>query len=179
MLPSNWLDTSLAARRAADDGSGYVMHGCLEYSPSVSRSGSASAAGRMAGVPPSDAFRDDLIGEMKYLRALAISLSGSVSVGDDLTQETLLRAWSKSDQLHAGTILRAWLLTILRNIFYTNFRKRAREVQDGGRRVRESSRGLGRTGRPYRSARVSQSLGQASKSPTGSPHPRGRERSYL
>ena len=79
---------------------------------------------------PSDDFGDDLIAEIKHLRAFAISLSGSVSASDDLMQETLLRAWSKSAQFRDGTNLRAWLLTILRNIFYSSLRKRVREVQD-------------------------------------------------
>lgn len=79
---------------------------------------------------PSNKFREDLIAEMKNLRAFAISLSGSVSVADDLVQETLLRAWSKSDKFQPGTSLRAWLFTILRNIYYSNYRKRSREVQD-------------------------------------------------
>ncbi len=104
------------------------MHTCLEHSSTVFQSGSAT--GRMAGALPSDDFKTNLIAEIKYLRAFAISLSGSVSAGDDLVQETLLRAWSKHKQFQGGTNLKAWLLTILRNIFYTNFRKRAREVQD-------------------------------------------------
>jgi len=79
---------------------------------------------------PSNSFRDDLLAEIKNLRAFAISLSGSVSVADDLVQETLLRAWSKSDKFQPGTSLRAWLFTILRNIYYSNYRKRSREVQD-------------------------------------------------
>jgi RNA polymerase sigma-70 factor, ECF subfamily len=79
---------------------------------------------------PPNSFRDDLVGEIKNLRAFAISLSGSVSLADDLVQETLLRAWSKSDKFQPGTSLRAWLFTILRNIYYSNYRKRAREVQD-------------------------------------------------
>ncbi len=104
------------------------MHTCLEHSSTVFQSGSAT--GRMAGALPPDDFRNNLIAEIKYLRAFAISLSGSVSAGDDLVQETLLRAWSKSDQFRVGTNLTAWLLTILRNVFYSNFRKRAHEVQD-------------------------------------------------
>jgi len=92
---------------------------------------SRSAAGQTAGALPAHTFGDDLIAEIKHLRAFAISLSGSVSAGDDLVQETLLRARSKSDQFRVGTNLRAWLLTILRNIFYSTFRKRAREAQDG------------------------------------------------
>jgi len=79
---------------------------------------------------PSNRFKNDLVAEIKNLRAFAISLSGSVSLADDLVQETLLRAWSKSDKFQPGTSLRAWLFTILRNIYYSNYRKRAREVQD-------------------------------------------------
>ncbi len=78
--------------------------------------------------PPS--FREALLAEMSNLRAFAISLSGSVSMADDLVQETLLRAWSKSDKFQPGTSIRAWMFTILRNIYYSNYRKRAREVQD-------------------------------------------------
>ncbi|HKN29482.1 MAG TPA: sigma-70 family RNA polymerase sigma factor [Roseiarcus sp.] len=80
-------------------------------------------------MPPAS-FKDELVAEMSNLRAFAISLSGSVSLADDLVQETLLRAWSKSDKFQPGTSLRAWLFTILRNIYYSNYRKRAREVQD-------------------------------------------------
>ncbi len=79
---------------------------------------------------PPNSFKDELVAEIKNLRAFAISLSGSVALADDLVQETLLRAWSKSDKFQPGTSLRAWLFTILRNIYYSNYRKRAREVQD-------------------------------------------------
>ena len=80
-------------------------------------------------MPPAS-FKDELIAEMSTLRAFAISLSGSVSLADDLVQETLLRAWSKSDKFQPGTSLRAWLFTILRNFYYSSYRKQAREVQD-------------------------------------------------
>ena len=105
------------------------MHASLEHSTISFQS--RSAASRMAEALPSDDFRDGLIAEIKHLRAFAISLSGSVSAADDLLQEALLRAWKKSGQFRVGTNLRAWLLTILRNTFYSSYRKRAREVQDG------------------------------------------------
>ena len=79
---------------------------------------------------PSTSFKDELLAEIRNLRAFAISLSGSVSLADDLVQELLLRAWSNSEKFQPGTSLRAWLFTILRNIYYSNYRKRAREVQD-------------------------------------------------
>src|SRR5271165_3984259 len=98
------------------------MHASLEHpADSVPEGNTASGM---------NDFRDNLIAEIKHLRAFAISLSGSITAADDLVQETLLRAWSKSDQFRVGTNLRAWLLTILRNAFYSSFRKRALEVQD-------------------------------------------------
>src|SRR5271157_3955827 len=75
-------------------------------------------------------FKDDLVAEIPGLRAFAVSLCGSVTTADDLVQEALLRAWSNSDKFQPGTSLRAWLFTILRNIYYSQYRKRSREVQD-------------------------------------------------
>lgn len=42
-------------------------------------------------------------------------------------QETLVRAWGHLDSFAEGTNLRAWLFTILRNTYYTEWRKRRRE----------------------------------------------------
>ena len=80
-------------------------------------------------VPP-DSFRDALVAEVRSLRALATSLSGSASLGDDLVQETLLKAWSNAHKFKFGRDLAPWLFTILRNSYYSNYRKRSREVQD-------------------------------------------------
>jgi len=81
---------------------------------------------------PSDAdvFREGMIAEMPNLRAFAISLCGNVDRADDLVQETLLKAWSSADRFEAGTNLRAWLFTILRNTYFSIHRRRGREVQD-------------------------------------------------
>jgi RNA polymerase sigma-70 factor, ECF subfamily len=49
---------------------------------------------------------------------------------DDLVQDTLLKAWSHSDSFTEGTNIRAWLFTILRNTYFSFYRKRGREVQD-------------------------------------------------
>jgi RNA polymerase sigma-70 factor (ECF subfamily) len=77
-----------------------------------------------------DSFKGDIVAEIPNLRAFAASLSGSVTLADDLVQDTLLRAWSNSDKFQPGTNLRAWLFTILRNTYYSHYRKRSREVQD-------------------------------------------------
>ncbi len=45
-------------------------------------------------------------------------------------QDTIVKAWSNFDKFTAGTDLRAWLFTILRNTFFSSKRKRKREVAD-------------------------------------------------
>jgi len=77
-----------------------------------------------------DATQQELLRAVPHLRAFAISLSGSVDRADDLVQETLLRALANIDRFHPGTCLQAWLFTILRNLFHTEFRRRRREVED-------------------------------------------------
>jgi RNA polymerase sigma-70 factor (ECF subfamily) len=75
-------------------------------------------------------LRDELLKTLPHLRAFAISLSGSIDRADDLVQETLVRALANVDRFQPGTCLQAWLFTILRNLFHTEFRKRRREVED-------------------------------------------------
>lgn len=41
-----------------------------------------------------------------------------------------MKAWSKQDDFTLGTNMNAWLFTILRNLYYSQMRKRGREVQD-------------------------------------------------
>ncbi len=79
---------------------------------------------------PSSSFRENLIKEIPNLRAFAASLSGSMQTADDLVQDTLLKAWGHSEKFAEGTNLRAWLFTILRNTYYSMYRRRGREVQD-------------------------------------------------
>ncbi len=73
---------------------------------------------------------DDLRAAIPNLRAFAMSLCGNRDYADDLVQDTLVRAWGKMDRFEAGTNLHAWLFTILRHVFYSDRRKRVREVED-------------------------------------------------
>jgi RNA polymerase sigma-70 factor, ECF subfamily len=59
-----------------------------------------------------------------------MSLSGNMDRADDLVQETLMKAWSNLGSFTEGSNMSAWLFTILRNIFYSEYRKRRREVAD-------------------------------------------------
>ena len=76
------------------------------------------------------ALRDQMLGAVPSLRAFAISLSGNVDRADDLVQETLMRAIANIDSFQPGTNMSAWLFTILRNLFRSEYRKRRREVED-------------------------------------------------
>jgi RNA polymerase sigma-70 factor (ECF subfamily) len=75
-------------------------------------------------------IRTALIAAIPNLRAFAISLCGNADRADDLVQETLVKAWGNIGSFTAGTNMPAWLFTILRNIFYSEYRKRRREVDD-------------------------------------------------
>jgi RNA polymerase sigma-70 factor (ECF subfamily) len=75
-------------------------------------------------------LRDAMLAAVPSLRAFAISLSGNIDRADDLVQETLLRAIANIDSFQPGTNMSAWMFTILRNLFRSEYRKRRREVED-------------------------------------------------
>jgi len=80
--------------------------------------------------PAAADFRVGLLDALPYLRAFALSLAIAPNAADDLVQETLLKAWANRHRFEPGSNLKAWLCTILRNQFYTECRKRKREVED-------------------------------------------------
>jgi len=57
------------------------------------------------------------------LRRYARALTNDVSNADDLVQDCLERAWDKRQSWTAGTNLRAWLFTILHNLFINGLRR--------------------------------------------------------
>ena len=81
-------------------------------------------------MPLTNSLRDDILASVPSLRAFAISLSGNGDRADDLVQETLLRALANINSFQPGSNLPAWLFTILRNLFRSDYRKRRREVED-------------------------------------------------
>jgi RNA polymerase sigma-70 factor, ECF subfamily len=78
---------------------------------------------------PSD-IRDDLFRALRPLRAFAVSLTGDVDRADDLVQDAVVRGLSNLDKFQRGTNLQGWLFTILRNQFYSTYRKWRWEVED-------------------------------------------------
>lgn len=83
------------------------------------------------GITARSDWRDGVMGQLPALRAFAWTLSRNAADADDLVQETLSKAWAHRDRYEAGTNLKAWLFTILRNTWYSAASKKKREVEDG------------------------------------------------
>jgi RNA polymerase sigma-70 factor (ECF subfamily) len=79
---------------------------------------------------PTPTFRTGLLGEIPNMRAFALSLTGKADRADDLVQETLMKAWAAHQSFVEGSNMRAWLFTILRNVYFTELRRKRREVED-------------------------------------------------
>ena len=62
-----------------------------------------------------------------FLKPFAINLTKDHESAKDLFQETLYRALSNKDKYNVGTNIKAWLYTIMRNIFINAYRKRAKQ----------------------------------------------------
>jgi len=77
-----------------------------------------------------EAFRHQLLAAIPKLRAFALSLASHADYADDLVQETLMKAWNHQQSFQEGTNIKAWLFTILRNEYFSQLRKRKREVED-------------------------------------------------
>ena len=88
--------------------------------------------------PLQPSVRDAMLAAVPSLRAFAISLSGNIDRTDDLVQDTLMRAMANMDLFKPGTNMSAWLFTILRNLFRSEYRKRRREVEDADGRHLDS-----------------------------------------
>lgn len=91
----------------------------------------ASGAGPMTSLDQtdSDTFRRDLVEVMGPLRAFSRSLCRNHALADDLVQETLMKAWAARQSYRPGTNFKAWTYRILRNAFYSSWRKDRRLSQ--------------------------------------------------
>ncbi|MBA4207911.1 MAG: RNA polymerase subunit sigma [Parvibaculum sp.] len=75
-----------------------------------------------------EALEEEILDLLPALRAYGLSLTKSPADADDLVQETLLKALANVHRFQRGTNLRAWLFTIERNTFYSEYRRRKREM---------------------------------------------------
>jgi len=68
-------------------------------------------------------FKVLLAGVIPHLRAYGRSLSGNPDLADDLTQDTMVKAWASRDRFEKGTSIKAWTFVILRNTFLSQMRR--------------------------------------------------------
>jgi RNA polymerase sigma-70 factor (ECF subfamily) len=66
----------------------------------------------------------EIIGYENILRPFALNLTRSREEAEDLIQDTFFRALANREKFADGTNLKAWLYTIMRNIFINNYRKK-------------------------------------------------------
>lgn len=73
-------------------------------------------------------FNRMLLNNAEFLKPFAITLTHDNEAAKDLYQETLYRALANQDKYHVGTNIKAWLYTIMRNIFINNYRRKAKQT---------------------------------------------------
>jgi len=71
-------------------------------------------------------MKEDIVALLPDLRAFSRFLCREREAADDLVQNTILAALDKQSQFTAGTNLKAWMFTIMRNRFYTDLRAQRR-----------------------------------------------------
>ncbi|MEP7254787.1 MAG: RNA polymerase sigma factor [Ferruginibacter sp.] len=72
-------------------------------------------------------FNQSLISNSDYLKPFAMTLTRDAESAKDLIQETLYRALANKEKYNTGTNIKAWLYTIMRNIFINNYRRSAKQ----------------------------------------------------
>jgi RNA polymerase sigma factor (sigma-70 family) len=72
-------------------------------------------------------FDQILIKNTEFLRPFAFTLTRDQESAKDLVQETLFRALANKEKYHIGTNIKAWMYTIMRNIFINNYRRKSKQ----------------------------------------------------
>jgi RNA polymerase sigma-70 factor (ECF subfamily) len=72
-------------------------------------------------------FDKMLLENTDFLKPFAITLTRDQETAKDLLQETIYRALANRDKYNVGTNVKAWLYTIMRNIFINNYRRKAKQ----------------------------------------------------
>jgi RNA polymerase sigma-70 factor (ECF subfamily) len=72
---------------------------------------------------PSMNFGTEIMQYERILRPFAFNLTKSREATEDLIQDTFYRALSNKEKFAEGTNIKAWLFTIMRNIFINNYRR--------------------------------------------------------
>lgn len=72
-------------------------------------------------------FNQLLLKNTEFLKPFAVTLTRDNEMAKDLLQETMYRALANKEKYNVGTNIKAWLYTIMRNIFINNYRRKARQ----------------------------------------------------
>ena len=72
-------------------------------------------------------FNKMLLSNAEFLRPFAITLTRDSETAKDLFQETMFRALANREKYNVGTNIKAWLYTIMRNIFINNYRRKSKQ----------------------------------------------------
>jgi RNA polymerase sigma-70 factor (ECF subfamily) len=72
-------------------------------------------------------FDQLLLTNTEFLKPFAATLTRDNEIAKDLLQETLYRALANKEKYNVGTNIKAWLYTIMRNIFINNYRRKAKQ----------------------------------------------------
>jgi RNA polymerase sigma factor (sigma-70 family) len=76
---------------------------------------------------PTVEFDKLLLNNTEFLKPFALTLTRDNEVAKDLLQETMYRALANKEKYNVGTNIKAWLYTIMRNIFINNYRRKAKQ----------------------------------------------------
>ena len=72
-------------------------------------------------------FDNEALPHLDTLYRVALRLTADPTLAEDLVQDTMLKAYRSWKQYRPGTNARGWLLTILRNTFINDYRRRKHE----------------------------------------------------
>jgi RNA polymerase sigma factor (sigma-70 family) len=72
-------------------------------------------------------FTQMLTKNEEYLKPFAVTLTRDLESAKDLLQETFYRALANKEKYNVGTNIKAWLYTIMRNIFINDYRKKSKQ----------------------------------------------------
>lgn len=77
--------------------------------------------------PVRQSVTNELLASLPNLKAFAVSLTGNQAMAEDMVQETMVSAVANLHRFAPGTNMKSWLITILRNKYFSLYRKRRRE----------------------------------------------------
>jgi len=86
----------------------------------------AVAGDKTRGKERSRDFEGQVLAHLDMLYAVALRLTRNPADAQDLTQNTVVKALRFHDKFKEGTYIKAWLLTILRNTFINDYRRKVR-----------------------------------------------------